>query len=250
MAEKPLGIKAYGSIGHLPGSRLGPGDHKVNDGQARICTVKARDKNDRIYVQEKVDGSCTAVAKVDNAIVAIGRAGYLARTSNFPMHHHFADWVSYRESNFYAILEEGERMVGEWMGLTHGTRYDLVKTAYLSDWPRRGDPWIAFDIMRGHERVPYQEFFDRAGGMFDLPFPLAVGPATIEQVEVLLGEHGRHGAIDRAEGAVWRVERQDKVDFLAKYVRHDKVDGKYLPDVSGEEPVYNRCITSLEKRWR
>ena len=25
--HKPLGRKAYGSIPHLPGSRLGPGDH-------------------------------------------------------------------------------------------------------------------------------------------------------------------------------------------------------------------------------
>ena len=30
--EKPLGMKAYGHIGHLPGSRIGSGDHKVIDG--------------------------------------------------------------------------------------------------------------------------------------------------------------------------------------------------------------------------
>lgn len=33
---------------------------------------------------------------------------------------------------------------------------------------------------------------------------------------------------DKIEGAVWRVERKGVVDFLAKYVRHGKVDGKYI----------------------
>jgi hypothetical protein len=50
---KPLGFKNYGSIGHLPCSRMGPGDHSVHEGQARICLEKARDKHDRIFVTEK-----------------------------------------------------------------------------------------------------------------------------------------------------------------------------------------------------
>ena len=41
---KPLGRKAYGSIGHLPNSRLGPGDHAVPEGIARICTERLRAK--------------------------------------------------------------------------------------------------------------------------------------------------------------------------------------------------------------
>jgi hypothetical protein len=41
------------------------------------------------------------------------------------------------------------------------------------------------------------------------------------------------------EGAVWRVERKGKVDFLGKYVRPEKVDGCYLPEISGEEAVWN-----------
>ena len=62
MAEvktKPLGMKAYGSIGHLPESRRGPGDHQIHEGQARICTEKARDKHDFMakYVRpDKIDG--------------------------------------------------------------------------------------------------------------------------------------------------------------------------------------------------
>jgi hypothetical protein len=44
---------------------------------------------------------------------------------------------------------------------------------------------------------------------------------------------------DEIEGVVYRVERKGKVDFLAKYVRPDKVDGSYLPEVSGREAVWN-----------
>ena len=51
--NKPLGQKAYGSIPHLPGSRLGVGDHHVTHGQAKIATEKPRDKHDFIIVQEK-----------------------------------------------------------------------------------------------------------------------------------------------------------------------------------------------------
>jgi hypothetical protein len=35
------------------------------------------------------------------------------------------------------------------------------------------------------------------------------------------------------------VERKSEVDFLAKWVRSDKVDGMYLPEISGKEPVWN-----------
>lgn len=68
-ADKPLGIKAYGHVCHLPGSRLGPGDHKLTPGQARILTEKARDKHDRIIVREKLDGSNVAVARVNGELI-------------------------------------------------------------------------------------------------------------------------------------------------------------------------------------
>lgn len=81
MSDKPLGHKAYGSIGHLPGSRLGPGDHHVPVGQGHICTAKRRDKHDWVWVQEKLDGCCMSVAKIDGRIVALGRAGYTAASA-------------------------------------------------------------------------------------------------------------------------------------------------------------------------
>jgi hypothetical protein len=225
-AAKPIGIKAYGHIGHLPGSRMGPGDHQLNPGQDRIATQRSRDKHDVVTVQEKLDGSCVAVALLDGVLHPLQRAGYPAASSPFEQHHLFADWVWLNEARFRAVLHEGERLVGEWLAMAHGTRYDLTDR----------DPFVAFDLMTGADRLPVEDFYNRvyvAG--FDTPRILATGPTNITAALEALGTYGHYGALDPVEGAVWRVERKGKVDFLAKYVRPDKVDGSYFEG----EPVWN-----------
>ena len=89
---KPLGHKAYGSIPHLSKSRLGPGDHHCEKGQEIIATLKPRDRFDLVIVQEKLDGSNCAIAKIEGQIIALGRSGYLAETSPFEQHHYFANF--------------------------------------------------------------------------------------------------------------------------------------------------------------
>lgn len=228
-------MKAYGHIAHLPGSRLGPGDHKLTEGQAKILTVKARDRHDKIVVREKLDGSNVAVARVDGELVALGRAGYRALSSNYEQHRFFALWVM-ENQKLFAFLKDGERVNGEWLCQAHGTRYEL-----------RHEPFVAFDLMRGQERASNDELETRCGGAgIVLPHLLHVGgPISIKDVMAILeGEPGNrrngfHGAIDPVEGAVWRVERKDKVDFLGKYVRPEKTDGKYLPEISNCEPVWH-----------
>ena len=133
---KPLGQKAYGSIPHLPGSRLGEGDHHVSEGQAIIATKKTRDKNDLVIVQEKLDGSNCSVAKVNGQVSALGRSGYLAETSPYPQHQLFAKWVRSEEPRFAKLLNEGERVCGEWLAQAHGTKYNL-----------QHEPFVPFDIM-------------------------------------------------------------------------------------------------------
>ena len=225
---KPLGIKAYGSIGHLPESRVGPGDHAVPVGQAKICTVQARDKHDRIIVHEKLDGSCAAVAMICGNIVALGRAGWLASSSPYIQHTMFASWVRQHEQRFKAVLKEGERIVGEWLAQAHGTLYDL----------RDREPWGVFDLMRGHERATHDEFMERVDGRFWLPNCLHDGgPMSVDDAMRL---HLKcHWPCDKTEGLVYRVERQGEVDFLAKWVRKDKTDGLYFPENTGEGEVWN-----------
>src|SRR5438552_14984978 len=120
MQEKPLGGRAYGHIPHLPGSRMGPGDHHCHQGQAQICTTRARDRYDLIIVQEKLDGSCVSVARIEGTIVPLTRAGYRAETSLYKQHHLFAHWVYENADRFLSILAEGERLCGEWLAQAHG----------------------------------------------------------------------------------------------------------------------------------
>ncbi len=238
--HKPLGIKNYGSIAHLPGSRLGTGDHKCNEGQARIATLKVRDKHDRVFVQEKLDGSNVGVALVNGVLYPLTRAGYLASTSPYEQHWRFSEWVFAHQDRFLMVLSEGDRLCGEWLLQAHGTRYALMH-----------EPFVAFDLMVGSTRTPYDEFVNRISpGDFMSPKLLHQGSSlSIDSALSLLGSYGFHGSLDPVEGAVWRVERFREtgkrgeriwvVDFLVKYVRPDKVDGCYLPDISGREPIWN-----------
>jgi len=236
--EKPLGHKSYGSIPHLPNSRAGEKDFQANSGQVLIATEKARDKNDIIIVQEKVDGSNCAVAKIGQEIVALGRAGFRAETSPYEQHRLFAWWVETQRERFNTMLDDGERIVGEWMAQAHGTRYNLIE-----------EPFIVFDLIRGHERTPHREFNTRvAGSLLPTPRLISCGdPISVDEVLKRLEPSG-HGAIGLAEGAVWRVERistgkkgekKQVVDYLAKYVRPEKVDGCLLPEKTGGEAVWN-----------
>lgn len=234
MDRKPLGHKSYGHIAHLPGSRMGPGDHKCHDGQKDIACLKARDKYDRVIVQEKLDGSNVGVVRIDDNIFPLSRAGYLANTSPFLMHHFFGAWVDKNKDRFLAVLKNGERLCGEWLLVAHGTKYILPH-----------EPFVVFDLMKSkHDRIAFDEFKSRVTvGDFIIPKVLSDGPPiSIDSAINMLGEFGYHGAIEQVEGVVWRVERnrlinrskgniggrRPVVDFLIKYVRPDKEDGKYL----------------------
>lgn len=235
MPEKPLGGKAYGSIPHLIGSRRGPSDSGVNDGQQRICTERLRDKHDEVIVQLKLDGSNVAAARIGGRIEALTRAGYRCADSPYPQHHMFARYVAERADLLRGLLDEGEWLSGEWLAQAHGTRYDLGHRA----------PFVAFDLWRDRRRVPYDTLVYRVG--FEAWLPLAPllhrgGPCSVAQA-MAAADARLYGELDPPEGAVWRVERRERgqahVDFLAKYVRPEKVDGCYLPELSGGPAVWN-----------
>ena len=221
---------------------LGRGIIKCDAGQARIATLKTRDRHDHIIVQEKLDGTNVVVARLDGVLYPLVRAGYVADTSPFEQHWRFAQWVYANQDRFLAVLRDGERLVGEWLMQAHGTRYQL-----------RHEPFVAFDLMVGNERARYDELITRVKtGDFVTPTVIhRGGPLSIEVAMKKLNTYGSHGASDPAEGVVWRVERNAlvnpgkngarnwTVDFLVKYVRPDKQDGIYLPEISGKEPVWN-----------
>ena len=230
MTTKPFGGKSYGSIGHLPASRLGPGDHKIEEGQARILTERPRDRHDLIIVQEKLDGSNVGIGKLGGVIVPVTRAGWRAETSPYEQHALFASWVAQNWTRFNDLLAEGERLCGEWLAQVHGTRYALPH-----------EPFAAFDLFRDGARVLWEELSDRCArvGIVNPTVLHHGGPCSIDTAMTRLSLHGHHGAIDPAEGAVWRCERKGRVDFLGKFVRPDKVDGTYLPEISGQAALWN-----------
>jgi hypothetical protein len=75
---KPFPKKNYGSIGHLPGSRLGIGDHHIQEAQAKILTDKARDYKDLIIVQEKLDGANVGILRHEGQLIGLTRKGHRA----------------------------------------------------------------------------------------------------------------------------------------------------------------------------
>lgn len=220
---------------------MGPGDHHCSPGQARIACERTRDRHDRIIVQEKLDGSCTAIANVDGQILALTRAGYPAWSSPYRQHHLFALWVQTEEARFRALLAPGERAVGEWLLQAHGTRYDLPH-----------EPWVVFDLMQDTTRAPFDIVTARVQPYgFTQPRVLQDGPPlSIAGVQSFLETSG-HGACDPVEGAVWRVERQGVVDFLVKWVRPDKRDGCYLPGQGlTEHEIWNHWPGDRIGKWQ
>ena len=238
MSNKAIDGKCYGSIGHLPGSRTGAGDHTMTGGQVKILTEKTRDKYDEVIVQEKLDGSCVGIIMKDGCIVPMIRAGYTAVSSHRLQHRHFNDWA-FTYYDLFDWLPEGWRIVGEWLLQVHSVRYDLGHRS----------PFVAFDIFNSdNKRICYSEFCMLCDkhGLEAAPLLHRGGPCSIEKAEKELGTYGYYGALDPAEGMVWRVERKGQVDFLGKYVRKDHEPGKYMTDV-----IWNRlpsdyfCGTSM-----
>lgn len=223
--------KCYGSIAHLPGSRTGHTDKYITEGQARIATVKTRDYHDTVIVQEKLDGACVGVYMDDEyALYAITRGGRLCARSQYIHHHLFKDWIYERANRVREVLRPGERLVGEWLALAHGTRYDSSRVAA---W----EPFVAFDIMTGAIRLPLPEFQNRIGRLFNTPPVISYSlPCSIERARELQPTSSYGG--EHVEGYVWRVERGEaenrKVDFLCKWVNNEFEPGALLPEFSGE----------------
>lgn len=228
MCDKPLGRKAYGSIPHLPKSRIGPGDHFIHEGQQTILTEKPRDRHDRIIVTEKLDGSNVAIARHNGQIIAIGRSGYLAQSSPHEHLQHFAVWVRQNHDRFDR-LGDGERLCGEWITMAHGTIYTPLAI-----------PFVPFDLMAGDKRLPHDTMTEVATASGLTPaHVISDGPAlSVEAALAAISAGGFHGAQDGVEGCVWRCERRGEFDFIAKYVRHDKQDGKYFERFTGQPPIY------------
>lgn len=230
---KILGFKNYGSIPHLRCSKLGSGDHFIENGQELILTKKARDKHDNILVFEKYDGSNVGVCKKDNKIYAITRSGYEAKTSPYKQHHFYADWVKSKEFLFMDLLSNNERIAGEWLLQAHGLKYEII-----------GDPIVFFDYFNPkNERLIFKDLEEKALKYgLSLPRKLHEGmPVLVSELLPILNQKTDSIKSDELpEGMVYRVERKSKVDFLAKWVRCDFRNGQYCIEVDESNLTWNK----------
>lgn len=227
---KILSIKAYNSIPHLPGSRLGESERKIDQNKVRMLTSESVNDTDIVIVQEKLDGSCVCAYRRNGEVLALGRDGDLASESPNYSRQLWSDWVDDNQDRFLKILSEGERICGEWLALVHGTHYKLTH-----------EPFVAFDLFDANN-TPYSiKELERRCAEVKFTTPLLVhkgGPCAIEKALESL-DSSYHGAIDEPEGLVFRLERGDRLLFRAKYVRKDKVDGCYLPEKTDLKEVWN-----------
>ena len=215
-------MKNYNSIPHLSTSKLTQqADRKISELQEINLTKNPRDWKDLIIVTEKLDGSNVGILKQDKKLIAITRSGFLASVSNHKQHNIFALWVKNNQFMF-KWLPEGWRIAGEWCIQAHGTLYDI--TNYL--------PFLAFDIFdENNKQLEYISFLMLCANKNIPHVPLLhIGqPISIKNAVKLLNK-GHYGNPEKPEGVVYRLEREGRCCYMAKWVRHDKEDGKYLKD--------------------
>ncbi|MFW5757630.1 MAG: RNA ligase family protein, partial [Bacteroidota bacterium] len=123
---------------------------------------------------------------------------------------------------------ENERLAGEWLVQAHGLIYHL-----------RQEPIVFFDFFdANNQRKPFQ-VLQQTG--LTLPRLLHMGDAVpVETLIPLLNKKSHTIWTEEVpEGMVYRVERKDKVDFLAKWVRLDFQPGKYAIGVDDNKAVWN-----------
>ena len=191
--------RLYGSIPHLPGSRAASDKTKTAAQAQRSLDPAAARDGEEVIVQEKLDGSCVAILRdATGKLEARGREGNLAAESRNDARRMFSTWLADNAARLSKVIGEEEVLVGEWLALVHGTRYRL-----------HHEPFVAFDLLKaGRVRVTVDELSERlAPAGVRMPAVVHRGaPCGTSAACVLLGEHGRHGAIDPPEGLVYRVE--------------------------------------------
>ena len=225
MKVRPLGVVSrYSSIKHIQGSRM-QSDDSMHPIQLCERFITPYDQNDGlfVYAQEKLDGANVGITLEHGRPIALTRAGYKATGSNYLVHSQFAKWVANCYIDFTDVISPGEILRGEWLGYRHSLSYSLDSAR---------SPFYAFDIMHGKCHMPMAKFMLRCAGQQLLQ--------TVPQVGNSLKGYGINFASawqeakrlslceSEPEGLVFRLESEDSVHEIGKWVRHDFVPGEYL----------------------
>jgi len=224
--------KAFATIQHLPGSKMIDAEDKLlGTEQVKWLTQRRHTNADLVIITEKVDGMNAAVLRCGNFLHPLIRKGYDCRANPLPWINAFADFVDEHASRFLNVLEDGERICGEWMVKTHTLTYKLPH-----------EPFVAFDIIKDAERLPYLKFKERAATEGFITAGLVhMGEAMpLEMALQLLGS-GYHGAVGEPEGLIYRYE-----DSQNRYI----CSGKFVSNpLLGNDELF-RANENLFNRWK
>jgi ATP-dependent RNA circularization protein (DNA/RNA ligase family) len=232
--SRVLSYKTYNSIGHLPNSRTGIADSRISEQSAKQMVSELPNQQSLVIVQEKIDGSNVCVVRHSGELITLGRSGFPCKDSNQEQHRMFDSWVKVHKDKFEKLLpNESDRVVGEWIALAHGTKYTIGPDGDYEQ------PFIAFDLFNGSDlkACSFIETTQRvyAVGLI-MPKVIHIGGAcsVSRALKILTQEVGTH-----AEGVVYRLEEAGKLKTIAKFVKHDKVDGLFMIDRESSEYIWN-----------
>jgi ATP-dependent RNA circularization protein (DNA/RNA ligase family) len=236
MPPKVLSYKTYNSIPHISSSRLGEGDHYIDEKHEKSLVDTLPNQQSLVIVQEKFDGSNVSIVRYQGELRVLSRNGYDCKNSNQLQHRMAYDYVQKYRTIFENICSQQEdRLVGEWLALAHGTRYENLDDSSV---------FRPFDFYREGKELPFYQFIAIVSKMGLLHYPTVLhigGSCSARRALKLLDEKG---SSSDAEGVIYRLEEGGKPKFKAKYIKHDKVDGKYLKNEDGtykkeEEYIFN-----------
>jgi len=237
---KPLKVKNYGRIPHLSNSKLGISDSRIDWGQEKILTDKKSNKHEEIFAFEKYDGSNVGICKINNQIIGLTKGGYMAKSSSFVQHKIFSDWVLKTEGRWHSLLNEGERLVGEWLLIAHGLKYRI-----------NTEPLVIFDHFTTNNKRSSFNFLSDLSHRYEFNTPRLLHRGDAISVNKLLPIlNKRTNAISsykKPEGIVYRSEVNGEVKFLGKWVRSDFVQGEYIIGKKESELFWNMPIEKLYK---
>lgn len=227
--KKVLPYKTYNSIGHLSGSRLGPTDSKIDMNTEKKMTEQFPLHHSCIlFIEEKMDGSNVCVVRYEGELVCLSRSGYNCKDSNQEQHRMFYRWVMNHKEQFEELLPTNhDRVVGEWLALAHGTIYKELSS-----------PFMAFDLYKNgiHQSLCNRKDEIDKVHLYNVPIILqSENPIPIRIALEYANMKNSNG-----EGVVYRMEKRkrNKKDntfyyepwMIAKVVKQDKEDGKFLKD--------------------
>lgn len=233
----------YGSISHLPGSKMIDKEDKLlGKDSIKILTERRRDPRDLVIITEKLDGMNCGVFKKMEKLYPLMKKGYDVRCSKYSWIREFSTFVADHANQFSELLNENERICGEWLIKTHTISYNLPH-----------EPFVAFDIIdHNHQRENYERFVIRTEAFgFTRAGLLHIGESMEPEIAMQLLKNGYHGAMEGPEGVVYRYERWDKIEGINKF----ECLGKFVanPLVGKEENFLGndlRFFNKVKRKYR